>query len=243
MPIRVFPLRLGERPRLKLEWQGNWKNLKVSLDKDVIGTISTRKNLVAGQEFTLKDGSVLKLKLSKKIITYQDDLKISIDGEPLEGTSSREHDQLDLIFMAFIAVTVINLAVGIIVIIFKIDVAGGLNKIEVVGGLKGGLIYLSYASVMILLGFLVVKLKSLIALGIAYTIFSFDTWLWFKDLIAIANSSTSSTYNNYNPSFSVAYGSSVFLHFYVLLVFSYGFSTIVKLKRRQKGSASWLRWI
>jgi hypothetical protein len=61
------------------------------------------------------------------------------------------------------------------------------------------------------------------------------------DLTATANSLT---YNKYTPTFGYALtGFSILLHLYVLKVFSYGFSPIVKLKLRQKDSDGWLRWI
>jgi len=220
MATQVFSLRQGEPQKLKLEWKGrwkgDWKNLTVSLDGDVIGNLSSRRILETGQEFTLNNGSVLKFKLSRNFWNVED-LQILIDGEPVSGTNLDPNTQLKGAYSSIFVIAGFNLAFGIAAVTFKI---------EVFGGLTGGVITLFYASVMILLGFLVMKQKSLIALGFATAIFSIDTVLVFMDIILNIS-------NVVKPSFNAGVFVPVATIRGALLSSLFqGFSAITELRRR-----------
>ena len=65
MPIKRYRLRVDESARLEISWKFNWKELKVTFDQKVIGKILSKKELFAGREFSLPNGSTLKIQLIK----------------------------------------------------------------------------------------------------------------------------------------------------------------------------------
>jgi len=59
MPKQAFAFERDGPKRLEVSWKGRWKNVTVQLDGAPIGTVPGQKELSAGQEFQLPDGSTL----------------------------------------------------------------------------------------------------------------------------------------------------------------------------------------
>ena len=86
MPSQAYALKEGGPKRLQISWEGFWKNAIVQLDDEIIGTLATRKQLSAGHEFLLPDGSSLNLQLVRTLTAYE--LHVLRDGQPLPGSAS-----------------------------------------------------------------------------------------------------------------------------------------------------------
>jgi hypothetical protein len=86
MPSIKLALERGEPKRLELAWGAFWRNFVVRLDGAEIGRIAGQKELKAGQEFTLGDGSVLRVQLANSGITPE--LRVLRNGQPLPGSAS-----------------------------------------------------------------------------------------------------------------------------------------------------------
>jgi hypothetical protein len=132
----MYALEENGHRRLKISWKGSWKNLSVRLDDDLIGTVSTRKDLMAGQEFVLPDGSRLQLQLLSSHLTT--DLKILRDGRPIPGSTrmltSRFQEAYGIVFL----IAGLNLLLGIAAMLFPIEF---LRQIAGLPSIIFGLIY------------------------------------------------------------------------------------------------------
>ena len=106
MPTKKYAMEKGEPKRLEISWKGIWKikNFTVHLDGNNIGLIANRKELKAGREFALIDGSILKVQLVKKLLSAE--LQVLRDDQPLPGSASDPGQRL-------------RVAYGIVFFIFK----------------------------------------------------------------------------------------------------------------------------
>src|SRR3989338_8646289 len=85
MPTRKYALERGGIRKLEISWRILWKNITVRLDGKEIGSIANQKELIAGREFSLIDGSILKVKL---IQGFAPELQVTKNGQAIPGSDS-----------------------------------------------------------------------------------------------------------------------------------------------------------
>jgi hypothetical protein len=160
----MYALEENGRTRLNISWKGSWKNLSVRLDDDLIGTLPTREELMAGREFALPDGSSLQLLLLKSHMTT--DLKILRDGRPIPGSTRTLTSKFREAYGIVFVIAGLNLLLGIAAMLFPVEF---LRQIAGPPSIIFGMIYF-------VLG-LFVRRRSMIALLIAILLFTVLTIL------------------------------------------------------------------
>jgi hypothetical protein len=166
MPSIKLALERGEPKRLELAWGAFWRNFVVRLDGAEIGRIAGQKELKAGQEFTLGDGSVLRVQLANSGITPE--LRVLRNGQPLPGSAS---DPMSLVRQAaqvLFFIGGISILIGLLAELFHWEQmrAMGAGYFTAIFGI----IYLG-------LGYLVLQ-RSLPALVAGLALFAVDTLAW-----------------------------------------------------------------
>lgn len=150
MPRKDYAFERGGSKHLEVSWIGGWKDFVVRLDGSEIGSITNKKELETGREFSLPDRSILKVQLTRK------GLGLLRDGKPLPGSALDPAKRLGVVYGLILFIGGASLLVGL---------SGELLKIQLLQQLFGwssvvtGVIYL-------VLGFFI-KGRSVIALGIA----------------------------------------------------------------------------
>ena len=178
MPKQSYALEKDGPKRLEVSWRGLWKDCTVRLDDNVIGTVPGQRELKAGQEFPLPDGSVLAVQLVSKFTTTE--LRILRDGEPLPGSGSDPVERLKLAYSMIFVVAGLNIVLGLVGSLFKVDwlLEMGIGTYSVVFGLA-----------LLVLG-IFTKRRSMAALIIAIALYALDTVL---GVLFAADTSASST--------------------------------------------------
>lgn len=165
MPKQQFALEKGGPKRLEISWGAFWKNTTVTLDGNVIGTIPERESLRAGQEFTLPDGSTLRVQLVQKVSSAG--LHVLRNGQPLPGSASDPEARLKGSAIAVFVVGGLNALLGLL---------GLFTESEFLQMMGVGLFTLIFGIVFLVLGFFVLR-RSLVALIAAIIIFALDAIL------------------------------------------------------------------
>lgn len=93
MPKRTFPMRAGGPPAIELAWRGIWKDMQISHNGALLGTIPDQKALKEGRRFNLPDGRPIEVRLKTGLNT---ELQVSIDGRPLPGSGADPLTKLKL---------------------------------------------------------------------------------------------------------------------------------------------------
>ena len=112
MPKKTFALEPGSSRTVDIEWRGIWKDFKVSLDGQVLGTMNGQKQLQEGDTYPLQDGSVLAVKLEQGFGSAE--LKITRDGQPLPGTDSDPRQQLESAAGIVFFIAGLNIVLGLV---------------------------------------------------------------------------------------------------------------------------------
>jgi hypothetical protein len=169
MQSKKYPLEKGGQPRLEISWKGSpvkCKHVAISVDGQEIGTIANQKLMEEGQEFRLQDGSTLVVKLNRgMLIDFIGICKweISLNGEIIPDPDFEPAQKHKSAYGIVFFIAGFNIAVGF-----------ALFKFERFGGAIGGISMIIFGFIFLGLGFLV-KRRSAIALGIAFTIFLLDS--------------------------------------------------------------------
>jgi hypothetical protein len=156
MPSCKYPLEKGGPKRLEVSWTGNWKDFTVRLDGNVLGTVIVYEQLKAGQEFTLDDGSILKVQVKFP------GLQVSRNGQPLLLYDPAQMLKFAYTFTFFSAGA--NLFVGL---------SGSLFHTNLGNLPPAGLLTAGFGILLLVLGFFIM-LRSIIALTIAAGILALD---------------------------------------------------------------------
>lgn len=164
MPKRSFSLREGEPPSIELVWRGIWKEIQVSHEGRLLGTIPNQKALKEGATFTLPDGSELHVKLATGM---QAELQVLRNGQPLPGSGSDPAVRLKA------AAGVVWFIAGMSAVLGLVAVLG---KVEVLQQLGLGWESVGFGVLFAVLAWFVGK-RSKVALGIALALFILDTVL------------------------------------------------------------------
>ncbi len=86
MPHQKLALEPGGPKRLELSWGWEWKKLDVRVDDTLLGTFADKTQLLAGQTFSLDDGSSLHVRLVKTF--WYPTLQVVRNDQPLPGMLS-----------------------------------------------------------------------------------------------------------------------------------------------------------
>jgi len=154
MPKMKYALEKGGPKRLEISYKGNWKDFTVLLDGNIIGTITDIVQLKAGKEFTLDDGSSLKVQYKFPVI------RLFRNGQPLPFNDPAQ---------------ILKFAYGFTFMVATVNLMSGLTGMllgrPIVEKLpQAGLESFVLGVVFLVLGFFIMR-KSKIALAIAVTIY------------------------------------------------------------------------
>jgi hypothetical protein len=212
MATQKYALRENETPRLEISWEGLWNNTKICLDGQEIGRIANQKMLKQGQEYTLQNGSILKVQLTEHTVSNMfagTELIILLNGKPLPNSSSDPKTKLTTTIGIVFFIAGLNIFVGLSAAIFNV---------QALGGSTGGIGLFVYGAIFLGLGFLI-KNYSFFALIIAFILYSADSVFFLIQTLS------------QNSNFS---GSSVFwilMRLYFLASLWNSFGAIRQLKR------------
>jgi hypothetical protein len=166
MPSIKLALERGGAQRLQISWGAFWRNMVIRLDGAEIGRIASQKEMKAGQEFPLADGSVLRVQLANNAMAPE--LRVLWNGQPVPGSAS---DPMTLVRQAaqvLFFIASVSIVFGLLAELFHWEPlraigAGYLTTVF-------GLIYLG-------LGFLVLR-RSYPALMTGLVLFALDSLAW-----------------------------------------------------------------
>ena len=167
MGKQAFALEKNGPKRLTVTWRGIWKEVQVSLDGQSLGPpFANLKELKLGRDFTLPDGRVLFVGFFQTFGRAGLDLKL--DGLPLHGTVADPRKTIRNAAIWLFVMSGLSIVIGIL----GLAVAG-------VSRLGFGWPSLVAGVVLGVLGYLVLKKRSKVALAIAIVIVLADTALSF----------------------------------------------------------------
>lgn len=163
MPTREFALEAGGPKRLVIRWQGNWNQVEIVVDQQVLGTFENQAALKRGADFSLPTGGTLHVQLLKSFA--QAELQVLRDGNALPDSDSDPERQVSAASGMFYLVAGFNIVLGLV---------AELGGIEILLNTGLGYSAVGVGFVYALLGFLVKTYRSAVALGIGVALFAFD---------------------------------------------------------------------
>ena len=137
------------------------------LDGETIGTVPGQKNLSAGQEFQLPDGSILTVQLVKKLTAVE--LRLLRDGQPLPGSATDPETMLKGAYVILFFIAGLNIVLGLIAYLFQAEILQSMGM---------GFYSIIFGVVFLVLGRFV-RRRSLTALVIGIVVFALDGILGF----------------------------------------------------------------
>ena len=162
MPKQSYALKAGGPKRLEISWKGVWKNTTIQLDGNVIGVVDGQKELSAGREYLLPDGTGLKVQLVKKFLGVE--LQVLREGEPLPGSASDPETRIKTAYGIIFFVAGLNLVLGILAVALQVEFLQTLGL---------GFYSIIFGMAFLVAGFFV-KRRSLAALVVAIVILALD---------------------------------------------------------------------
>jgi hypothetical protein len=163
MPELKYALESGGPERLVITWKGMFKDFAIQLDGAEVGTVPDQKALKEGEEFSLPDGSTLKVQLVQKLTGSE--LQVLRDGEPLPGSASDPKVRLKWAVVAIFIIAGLDLLLGLIAV---------MSPSEFLSALGFGLLSIIFGAIFLVLGFLV-RGRSEIALILSIALLGIDT--------------------------------------------------------------------
>jgi hypothetical protein len=211
MPKRVFAV--SQPGDLVIAWRGIWKDVTVTHAGNVVGGFANQKELKEGRDFTLADGSSLRVKLTTGFGNVQ--LEVSHDGTPVRGSDGDPAVQLKAAAGVTYFIGGLTCLISAIAMATRVDilVAMGMGPLT----LAAGVFYLG-------LGFGVSK-RSRLALGIAIVLFILD------GVLSLA------TYMSYAKGNGTPPVGPVVMRVILLIPMFRGFAAISALERAEPPSA------
>lgn len=102
-----YALEKGGPKRLEIAWQTNHSEFHIKLDGKEIASFTSPEPLLAGQEFTLEDGSILKIQLPSrsKFAAF----KITFNGFPLPSSMPPPEKRLKTVFQFILFIAAMNI--------------------------------------------------------------------------------------------------------------------------------------
>jgi len=162
MPKRMYALEPGGPKRLKVSWKSFFKETTITLDDVEVGTIPDQRALLAGQEFKLMDGSLLKVQLVQNLSGSE--VHVLRNGVPLPGSASNPESRVKTAWGIIFFIAGLNLVLGILAL---------LTQSEFLANMGIGWYSLIFGGFFLVMGFLVKKLSK-VALILSIVIFALD---------------------------------------------------------------------
>ena len=119
MPSQKYALVRGEEKKLVISWDIGWNNLHIEFDGKEIGTIENRKQLQAGQEFTLPDKTTLQVKLQNSLVSSG--LILTRNGVPVPDSIKDAMTDLRNSYIVGYIVAVYNIIIGFLFVQLKLE--------------------------------------------------------------------------------------------------------------------------
>jgi hypothetical protein len=167
MPKQSYALERGGLRRLEISWGMFWRNVTVTLDGNVLGTVPGQSELAAGQDFPMPDGSTLTVRLVSTIISSE--LQVRRNGEPLPGSAADPLVKHKTAYVIVYGIGALNLVLGVLSLILQVEI---LENIGI------GFYTLAFGLGFILLGYFTQRRSSL-ALMLAIGLFGLDAGVNF----------------------------------------------------------------
>lgn len=162
MPKKQFYLETGKPAQLEISWGLLWRNIKVHLDGKEVKSIESKQTLKVGEEVSLPNGNNVKFQLIEKVTGFE--IQAIKDGQPLLERDFSAYEKLKISYSTIFFVAGIGILFGLVVETFRIQLLLNLGI---------GFITICLGLLFFLLGILVKK-RSMAALGIAVTLFVAD---------------------------------------------------------------------
>jgi hypothetical protein len=162
MPSKLYALERDGPERLEVSWSAGFKDLSFTLDGSVLAMFATPDEIQTPRALSLPDGSRLEVMYAK--YGPFPELRISRDGIPLPGSPTDPHFQLAQASMVLFLVAGFNAVVGAVAVLIDNDFLKG-NGIGW-PSIWAGIVYAVLA--------VLVKRGSVLALGVAVTLFVLD---------------------------------------------------------------------
>jgi hypothetical protein len=204
MPTKKFSLERGGPKRLEVSWKMMWRDIKIKLDGSEIGSIQNQKELEAGRDFALGDGTTLNFKLKRRIISL--DLQLLRNGKPIPESASDPIQRLKSAYNLVFFVGSLNVLLGF---------GALLSDNAFLHTMLGDGVFAIFLGCVFLILTLFVKNRSALALGIAITILILDGLFAFTYIGPGATSG-------------------IVTRIFFLIVMAQGFSAIRELKEENK---------
>lgn len=112
MPGQVFSFEPNGPKRLEITWGAFWKDITIKVDDEVLEVFSGQKEFIRGREYTLKDGSNLKLNLKSSLLGQE--ILVSRNGKPLPGSAADPESRLKATTVLVFFIAFWNIIFGII---------------------------------------------------------------------------------------------------------------------------------
>lgn len=132
-----FALARGEDERLELRWEPGFQELTLLFDGDLLGTVSGKRELRAGQCFRLPDGTSLRIRLRKDYFGFS--LEADRDGRPLPDSPGALRPPHRLAYRILYFLAGFHLGGGLFLTATPVDQLGRIRPSWV---LLSGLVYL-----------------------------------------------------------------------------------------------------
>ena len=161
MPKKV--LTLNAPNDLVLEWRGLFKTMTVTLAGRELGTFPDKRSLQAGRGFPLPSGGELFIQLEQKF--GGPELVVKRDGVPVAGSATDPEVQISAAYGVMFFIAALNLALGLV---------AELGHVGVLQRFGLGWPSVGFGALFVVLGVLVWKARSRIALVLGIVIFAVD---------------------------------------------------------------------
>jgi len=163
MPKKSYALEAGGPPRVTIEWNGIWKNLRVAVDGQEVGRFATQKEVEAGGHFPLPIGGSLGVQLVRQLAAVE--LRVTRDGVALPGTASDPAERIKQAAYVLYFISAFNLILGL---------AAELLRVSFLQGLGLGWASVVEGAIYGVLGWRTTK-RSQVALILGIVLFAVDT--------------------------------------------------------------------
>lgn len=167
MTLRRYVLDDQRGDELEVEWQGNWNDVVVRFNRQVVVTFSNGDQLISGCDVELPDGSTIQLTARRRFGTA--DVLASQGDEPLRAVEVDAAGPLFIVYLVILAVGIFDIVGGTLaatldVIFLK---AMGFDTFSILVGAT--FVFLA----------ILVRQGSSIALGLAVTLLAADALFGF----------------------------------------------------------------
>jgi hypothetical protein len=159
----TYAIEPGGPKRVTIDSRPMWQNCQIFFDGTLVGTIPNYTALMAGLDFPLPDGSILRVLYTNKFLIGQ--FHVLRNGKPLPGSESDPNVQMRNAFLVTYAVGVYDIVVGLLVGLFNVKFLATMG-VTIWSSLIG--------AIFLLLAYLTSR-GSKLALILAIALFLFDT--------------------------------------------------------------------